>query len=59
MSYVTDCRCERFCSICRDPDVQDLTWAAYMTKQLVRAKPAAHVRIFCKNMAHLTGLVSA
>jgi geranylgeranyl reductase len=39
--------------------VQDLTWAAYMTKQLVRAKPAAQVRIFCKNMAHLTGLVSA
>jgi geranylgeranyl reductase len=57
--YATDGRRERFCSICRDPDVQDLTWAAYMTKQLVRAKPAAHVRIFCKNMAHLTGLVSA
>lgn len=57
--YSTDNRRERFCSICRDRDVQDLTWAAYMTKKLVRAKPAAHVRIFVKNIAHLTGLASA
>ncbi len=57
--YATDGRRERFCSICRDPDVQDLTWAAYMTKQLVRAKPAAHMRIFFKNVAHLSGLISA
>ncbi len=57
--YATDARRERFCSICRDPDVQSLTWAAYMTKRLVRARPSAHLRIFCKNIAHLTGIVSA
>ena len=57
--YSTDNRRERFVSICRDPDVQDLTWDAYMNKELVRAKPAAHARIFFKNIAHLTGLVSA
>ena len=57
--YANDGRRERFVSICRDPDVQSLTWAAYMTKELVRAKPVVHLRIFAKNMAHLTGLVSA
>ena len=57
--YANDNRRERFVSICRDPDVQSLTWTAYMTKRLVRAKPIVHVRIFAKNMAHLTGLVSA
>ena len=46
-------------SICRDKDVQQLTWDAYMSKELVRAKPLAHVRIFFKNLAHLTGLVPA
>jgi hypothetical protein len=30
-----------------------------MTKKLVRAKPMAHARIFCKNIAHLLGAVSA
>ena len=57
--YATDARRERFCSICRDPDVQQLTWAAFMTKRLVRARPSAHLRIFVKNIAHLTGIVSA
>jgi geranylgeranyl reductase len=57
--YITDGRRERFVSICRDRDVQDLTFDAYMNKELVKAKPLAHVRIFFKNMAHLTGLVSA
>ena len=55
--YANDKRRERFVSICRDPDVQELTWQAYMHKKLVRAKPLAHVRIFFKDMAHLTGLV--
>lgn len=55
--YANDKRRERFVSICRDPDVQELTWQAYMHKKLVRAKPLAHVRIFCKDLAHLTGLV--
>ena len=56
--YASDARRERFVSICRDPDVQSLTWAAYMTKELVRAKPIIHFRIFCKNVAHLTGLAA-
>ncbi len=57
--YSSDARRERFVSICRDKDVQQLTWDAYMNKELVRARPLAHVRIFCKNIAHLTGLISA
>ena len=57
--YTRDERRERFVSICADPDVQDLTWRAYMQKKLVRAKPLAHVRIFFKNIGHLTGLASA
>jgi geranylgeranyl reductase len=57
--YASDARRERFVSICRDQDVQDLTWAAYMTKELVRAKPIAHLRIFFKNIGHLTGVLSA
>lgn len=57
--YASDRRRERFVSICRDRDVQKLTWDAYMNKKLVRAKPAAHVRIFFKNLAHMAGLASA
>jgi geranylgeranyl reductase len=56
--YTTDKRRERFVSICKDPDVQQLTWQAYMHKKLVRAKPLAHVRIFFKDLAHLLGLVA-
>lgn len=56
--YVSDRRREKFVSICRDPDVQRLTWEAYMNKKLVRAKPGAHVRIFFKDLAHLVGLES-
>ncbi len=57
--YSSDKRRERFVSICKDPDVQHLTFEAYMHKRLVRAKPLAHVRIFFKDTAHLLGLVSA
>jgi geranylgeranyl reductase len=57
--YSSDNRRERFVTICRDKDVQQLTWDAYMNKELVRARPLAHVRIFFKNIAHLTGLISA
>jgi geranylgeranyl reductase len=57
--YANDKRRERFVRICGDKDVQYLTWTAYMNKILVRAKPAAHMRIFVKNMAHLTGLARA
>lgn len=54
--YSSDKRREKFVDICRDPDVQRLTWQAYMNKKLVRAKPVAHVRIFLKDLAHLVGL---
>lgn len=57
--YQNDGRRERFVSICRDRDVQHLTWDAYMNKELVKARPIAHARIFFKNIAHLTGLISA
>ena len=57
--YTTDARRERFVSICRDIDVQQLTFDAYMNKELVKARPLAHVRIFFKNLAHLTGLAPA
>ncbi len=56
--YSSDKRRERFVSICRDPDVQRLTWEAYMNKQLVRSDPMAHIRIFFKDLAHLFGVVS-
>ena len=54
--YSSDKRRERFVKICADPDVQQLTWQAYMNKKLVRARPAAHLRIFFKDLAHLVGL---
>jgi geranylgeranyl reductase len=57
--YSSDKRRERFVSICRDEDVQRLTWQAYMHKKLVRAKPMTHMRIFAKDMAHLLGIVKA
>jgi len=57
--YSSDKRREQFVNICRDADVQKLTWDAYMNKKLVRAKPIAHVRIFFKNLAHMAGLASA
>ncbi|MEM9457771.1 MAG: geranylgeranyl diphosphate reductase [Myxococcota bacterium] len=56
--YKNDKRRERFVSMCRDPDVQMLTWQAYMNKKLVRGRPGAHMRIFFKDMAHLLGLAS-
>jgi geranylgeranyl reductase len=57
--YVNDNRRERFVKICRDVDVQELTFDAYMNKELVKARPIAHVRIFFKNIAHLLGIVPA
>ncbi len=54
--YSSDKRRERFVSMCKDPDVQYLTWQAYTQKELVKARPAAHARIFFKDMAHLLGL---
>jgi len=57
--YSSDARRERFTAMCGDQDVQNLTWQAYMHKQLVRAHPLAHMRIFLKDMAHLLGIVPA
>jgi geranylgeranyl reductase len=53
--YSSDKRRERFVSMCKDKDVQELTFQAYMNKELVKAKPAAHMRIFFKDVAHLLG----
>jgi geranylgeranyl reductase len=54
--YRSDKRREGFVKMCADPDVQRLTWQAYMNKELVKADPAAHARIFFKDMGHLLGL---
>ncbi|MEE2773371.1 MAG: geranylgeranyl diphosphate reductase [Pseudomonadota bacterium] len=57
--YKSDDRRERFVSLCKDVDVQRLTFEAYMNKKLVRTKPLAHFKIMFKNIAHLTGLIKA
>ena len=57
--YRSDDRRERFVSLCHDIDVQRLTFEAYMNKQLVAARPMAHLRIGIKNLLHLSGLVKA
>ena len=57
--YSSDKRRESFVKMCRDPDVQRLTWEAYMNKKLVRSRPVAHARIFFKDLAHLFGLARA
>jgi len=54
--YRSDKLREKFVHICKDKDVQRLTWEAYMNKELVRKKPLAHVRIFFKDLAHLCGV---
>jgi geranylgeranyl diphosphate/geranylgeranyl-bacteriochlorophyllide a reductase len=56
--YSSEWRRERFVTICKDRDVQRLTWESYMNKKLTRSKPVAHVRIFFKDLAHLFRLVS-
>jgi len=54
--YINDKRRERFVSICKDKDVQQMTFESYMNKKLTRKKPMQQVRIFFKDMAHLLGL---
>ena len=53
--YRSDNMRERFVKLCEDPDIQQLTWEAYMNKELVRKKPMAHVRIFIKDTRQLFG----
>ena len=55
--YKSDSRRERFVSLCHDIDVQRLTFEAYMNKELVKARPLAHLKIGVKNVAHLLGIV--
>ncbi|WP_371156090.1 geranylgeranyl diphosphate reductase [Jannaschia sp. 2305UL9-9] len=57
--YKSDERRERFVTLCHDVDVQRLTFEAYMNKELVRARPMAHLKIGIKNVAHLLGVVRA
>jgi geranylgeranyl reductase len=57
--YVSDKRREQFVKICRDKDVQQLTFDSYMNKRLVRRRPMAHLRIFLKDLAHLFGIAKA
>ncbi|MEM6300173.1 MAG: geranylgeranyl diphosphate reductase [Pseudomonadota bacterium] len=57
--YSSDSRREKFVSMCRDPDVQYLTWQSYTKKELVRERPKAHVRIFFKDLAQLLGFARA
>jgi geranylgeranyl diphosphate/geranylgeranyl-bacteriochlorophyllide a reductase len=54
--YSSDKLRERFVAICKDRDVQQLTFESYMNKELARKKPMAHVRIFFKDLAHLFGV---
>jgi len=57
--YTNDKRREQFVKMCRDPDVQRLTWEAYMHKKLVSHSPMAHLRVFFKDLAQLLGLARA
>ena len=57
--YGSDKRREQFVKICKDKDVQQITFESYMNKRLVRRKPMAHLRIFLKDLAHLLGFVRA
>ena len=57
--YTSDKRREQFVKMCRDPDVQQLTWEAYMNKKLVRRSPMAHLRVLFKDLAHLFGFARA
>lgn len=54
--YRNDKRREQFVAICKDPDVQKLTWDSYMNKALVRGKFMAHVRVFFNDLGHLLGV---
>jgi geranylgeranyl reductase len=56
--YSNDNRRERFVAICRDRDVQYLTFESYKQKRMVPPdRLFSHARIFAKNVGHLTGLV--
>lgn len=54
--YSSDKRREAFVRMCADPDVQALTWQAYMEKRLVRRRPMAHARVVWKDLKQLFGM---
>jgi geranylgeranyl reductase len=56
--YASDGRRESFVRICRDKDVQHLTWDAYINKAMTLARPSVHARILVKNVLHLAGLAA-
>ncbi|GGI76634.1 geranylgeranyl diphosphate reductase [Polymorphobacter multimanifer] len=51
--YRSDNMRERFVKLCMDKDIQQLTWEAYMNKELAKKKPMAHVKIFIKDTGQL------
>lgn len=57
--YRNDARREQFVKICRDEDVQRLTWESYMNKALVRGRWREHLRIFFQDVRHLLGFARA
>jgi geranylgeranyl reductase len=54
--YRNDKRREGFVAMCKDKDVQRLTWDAYLNKRLGKPDHLAHAKIFFKDMGHLLGL---
>ena len=54
--YSSDKRREKFVSLCKDADIQRLTWEGYLQKKLVRRDPLAHLRIAIKDLGQLIGL---
>ncbi len=56
--YRSDKRREQFVKMCRDPDVQRLTWESYLNKKLVRKEPLAHLRVLVKDVQQLLGIAA-
>ncbi len=54
--YHSDKRREQFVEMCKDEDVQTLTWQSYTQKKLVKKKRKEHFRVFVKDVAQLLGL---
>jgi geranylgeranyl reductase len=53
--YKNDKRREKFVTLCKDPDIQRLTWESYMNKKLVKRDPLAHIRVFFKDLGQILG----
>ena len=57
--YKSGGRRQRFASLCRDIAVRRLAFGTCMNKNLVHARPRAHIKAGLKNPAHLLRLVPA